>query len=51
MKHFLGVAKEKGVTDEEIGAVESIVMAIAAGKIDAQLREIQTQAEKQENKN
>ena len=39
MQHYLGVAKKKGVTDEEIGAVQSIVMAVEAGRVRAQFRE------------
>jgi len=33
------VAKNKGVTDDEIGAVLSIVMAVSAGKAKALLVE------------
>ena len=40
MKHFLGVAREKGLSDDEIGAVQSIVMGVSAGRIRAQLREV-----------
>ena len=36
MEHYFGVAKEQGLTDEEIGAVESIVMAVSAGRVRAQ---------------
>ena len=39
MEHFLGVAKENGLADEEIGAVQAVVMAVAAGRIRAQFRE------------
>lgn len=39
MEHFLGVAKEKGLSDEEIGAVQAVVMGVAAGRIRAQFRE------------
>jgi hypothetical protein len=39
MEHYLGVAKEKGITDNEIGAAQSIVMAVSAGRINAQFRE------------
>jgi len=43
MKHYLGVAKEEGITDDEISAVQSIVMAVSGGRamlqfMDAQLR-------------
>ena len=40
MEHYLGVAREKGITDDEIGAIQSIVMAVSAGKIRAQFREV-----------
>jgi len=34
------VAKDKGVSRKEIEAVQSIVMAVAAGRIRAQFREV-----------
>jgi len=40
MEHYLGVAREEGITDEEIGAVQSIVMAVHAGRVRAQYREV-----------
>jgi hypothetical protein len=39
MEHYLGVAKEQGITNAEIGAVQSIVMAVSAGRVRAQFRE------------
>ncbi|MDA8121760.1 MAG: hypothetical protein M0Z38_04240 [Deltaproteobacteria bacterium] len=39
MEHYLGVAKEKGIGDDEIGAAQSIVMAVSAGRVRAQFRE------------
>jgi hypothetical protein len=39
MEHYFGVAKEEGLTDEEIGAVQSIVMAVSAGRVRAQFHE------------
>ncbi len=44
MEHYLRVAKEEGVTDDEIGAVQCIVMAVSAGRINAQLREVQSRS-------
>ena len=38
MVEYLGVAKDKGVTDEEVGAVQAIVMAVHAGRVRAQFR-------------
>ena len=42
MEHYLGVAREEGVTDDEIGVVQSIVMAVSAGRVEAQFREART---------
>jgi pyruvoyl-dependent arginine decarboxylase (PvlArgDC) len=39
MQHYLGVAREEGLTDEEIGAVLSIVMAVSAGRVQAQFKD------------
>jgi pyruvoyl-dependent arginine decarboxylase (PvlArgDC) len=35
MQHYLGVAKEEGLSDDEIGAVLSVVMAVSAGRVQA----------------
>lgn len=40
MEYFLGVAREAGLTDDEIGTVQSIVMAVSAGRIRAQFRQV-----------
>ena len=40
MKHYFDVAKDIKISEEEIGTVQSIVMAVAAGKVNAQIREI-----------
>jgi hypothetical protein len=40
MEHYLGVAKEKGITENEIGAAQSIVMAVSAGRINAQFKDV-----------
>ncbi len=47
MEYYLGVAKEEGLTDEEIGAVQSIVMAVSAGRVRAQFREARIRNRKQ----
>ena len=39
MEHYLGVAKASGISEEEIGAVQAIVMAVSAGRVRAQFRE------------
>jgi len=48
MEHYFGVAKEQGITDEEIGAVQSIVMAVSAGRIRAQFREVRVKSKKKD---
>jgi len=40
VRNYLGVAKAEGITEKEIGAVQAIVMAVSAGRVNAQLREI-----------
>ena len=44
MEHYLGVARKEGLGEEEIGAVQSIVMAVAAGRVRAQFREVRARA-------
>jgi len=39
MQHYLGVAKEEGISDDEIGAVLSVVMAVSAGRVQAQFKD------------
>ena len=51
MKEYLGVAKKLGVTDEEIGAVQAIVMAVHAGRIRAQFREARGASQVETNEN
>lgn len=42
MDHYLGVTQEKGITQEEIGTILSIVMAVSGGRVRAQFREVQS---------
>ena len=42
MESYLGVAKAEGITEKEIGAIQSIVMAVSAGKVSAQLNEVRS---------
>jgi alkylhydroperoxidase/carboxymuconolactone decarboxylase family protein YurZ len=39
MDYYLGQAEKEGITAEEIGAVQAVVMAVSAGRVNAQLRE------------
>jgi len=41
MEHYLGVARENGLSEEQVGAVQGIVMAVAAGKVNATLRGVE----------
>jgi hypothetical protein len=50
MEHYLGVAKEEGITADELGATQSVVMAVAAGRIRAQLREVQSRQSKADSR-
>ncbi len=36
MTHYLGVAKDEGISNTEIDDVKAIVMAVAAGQVRAQ---------------
>jgi hypothetical protein len=47
MEHYLGVAKKEGIKEEEIGAAQSIVMAVAGGRVAAQFREVETKTKSQ----
>ena len=40
MEHYLGVAEKEGITKKEIGAAQSIAMAVSCGRINAQFREV-----------
>jgi hypothetical protein len=42
MENFFRVAKENGITDDEIGAVQSIAMGVSAGRIRAQFQQVRS---------
>jgi hypothetical protein len=46
MEHYFGVAKKEGITSDEIGAVQSIVMAVSAGRVRAQFSEARIKSKK-----
>ena len=50
MQSYFGVAKEQEITHDEIGAVQSIVMAVSAGRVAAQFREARIQSKKEKSK-
>jgi len=39
MDYYLGQVEKEGITVGEIGAVQAIVMAVSAGRVNAQFRE------------
>ena len=39
MDEYFGVAKDAGINREEIETIQSIVMAVSAGRVRAQFRE------------
>ncbi|MHC5036278.1 MAG: hypothetical protein ACYTHM_03100 [Planctomycetota bacterium] len=41
MDMYLGVAKDMKITDEELGAVQAIVMAVSAGRVKMQVKDVQ----------
>jgi alkylhydroperoxidase/carboxymuconolactone decarboxylase family protein YurZ len=41
MEYYLGQAEKEGISAEEIGAVQGVVMAVGAGRVNAQLREVE----------
>ena len=45
MEHYLGVAKDEGISEKEIGAVQAIVMAVSASRVNAQFREVQARVQ------
>lgn len=45
MENYLGVAREEGISEDELGAAQAIVMAVSAGRINAQLREVLSRIE------
>ena len=48
MEHYLGVAKEQGITEDELGAVQSIVMAVSGGRPMMQFMDVQKGAKKKD---
>ena len=44
MEHYLGVARENNISKEEIGAIQGIVMAVSAGKVNALMRRVEETA-------
>ena len=40
MEQLLGVAKEKGISDDEIGAVQLHVMMVSAGRVMMQVDDV-----------
>lgn len=39
MEFYLGVAREQQISEEEIGAVQGLVMAVSAGRVNSQMKD------------
>lgn len=46
MKGYLSAARQEGISAEEVSAVQAAVMAVCAGRVSAQLREVERKAGK-----
>lgn len=46
MEYYLKQKEKEGITDDEIGAVQAVVMAVSCGRVNAQLREAETRLRK-----
>jgi hypothetical protein len=44
MTEYLGVAEEAGISEEELGAVQAIVMAVSAGRVNAQVQDVRRES-------
>ncbi len=40
MENLLGVSREKGISDDEVGAVQLLVMMVSAGRIMMQVDDV-----------
>jgi hypothetical protein len=40
MEHYLGVAREEGITEQEVSATQAVAMAVSAGRVGAQVQEV-----------
>jgi hypothetical protein len=47
MQEYFGVAKDEGGTNAEIGAAQSIAMAVSAERVSAQFREARIKARRE----
>jgi alkylhydroperoxidase/carboxymuconolactone decarboxylase family protein YurZ len=50
MEHYLGGAKDLGITEAEIGTVLSLVMAVSGGRVRAQFREVKERGKKEDGR-
>ncbi len=46
MEHYLGVARENNIGEAQISAVQGIVMAASAGRVNAQMRRVEANTKK-----
>jgi hypothetical protein len=50
MRDYFSVSEEFGITRKELSAVQAIVMAVAAGKVNAQSLDARASMKKEKNK-
>jgi hypothetical protein len=50
MAHYLGVAREEGISEAQLSAVQGIVMAVSAGRVNAQMRKAEASLRKDEER-
>jgi hypothetical protein len=50
VEHYLGVARVEGIAEEEIGAVQGLCMAVSAGRVNAQLKEVESRIRRAQDK-
>jgi hypothetical protein len=46
MDHYLGVARDRGLSESKISAVQGIAMAVCAGRVNAQMRRVEAHHKK-----
>ena len=46
MAHYLGVARENNLSEAQVSAVQGIVMAVSAGRVNAQMKQVEMNNDK-----
>ena len=48
MEHYLGVARDNSINEAQISAVQGIAMAVSAGRVNAQIRRVESNIHKED---